>query len=141
MTNKLSIFNQMRPLSVGFDDMFDHFEKIFDQPMLSSNYPPYNIVKTNKGYNIEIALAGFSKSDVNIFVENGIITIESKSENKSKDNTEVLHKGISKRYFKRQFSIADDIKVNEAELKDGMLTILLEKIIPEDKKLKNIKIK
>ncbi len=141
MTNKLSIFNQMRPLSVGFDDMFDHFEKIFDQPMLSSNYPPYNIVKTNKGYNIEIALAGFSKSDVNIFVENGIITIESKSENKSKDNTEVLHKGISKRYFKRQFSISDDIKVNEAELKDGMLTILLEKIIPEDKKLKNIKIK
>jgi molecular chaperone IbpA len=131
----------MRPLSVGFDDMFDHFEKIFDQPMLSSNYPPYNIVKTNKGYNIEIALAGFSKSDVNIFVENGIITIESKSENKSKDNTEVLHKGISKRYFKRQFSISDDIKVNEAELKDGMLTILLEKIIPEDKKLKNIKIK
>lgn len=141
MTNKLSIFNQMRPLSVGFDDMFDHFEKIFDQPMLSSNYPPYNIIKTNKGYNIEIALAGFSKSDVNIFVENGIITIESKSENKSKDNTEVLHKGISKRYFKRQFSISDDIKVNEAELKDGMLTILLEKIIPEDKKLKNIKIK
>ena len=147
MTNKaISIFNQLRPLSVGFDDLFDHFESMFDGPSLSvgSNYPPYNIVKTSDNkFDVEVALAGFNKKDINVSVENGMLTIESKEDEKSKDDKdgEVLHKGISKRYFKRSFTIADDVEVNGAELKDGLLRVSMEKIVPESKKLKTITIK
>ena len=146
MTNKaLSIFNQLRPLSVGFDDVFDHFESMFDGPTLTigSNYPPYNIVKTGDNkFDIEVALAGFNKKDINVTSENGMLTIESKQEDKSEDKDgEVLHKGISKRYFKRSFTIADDVEIKGAVLKDGMLRVSMEKIIPEAKKLKTIDIK
>ena len=147
MTNKaISIFNQLRPLSVGFDDVFDHFESMFDGPSLSvgSNYPPYNIVKTSDNkFDVEVALAGFNKKDINVSVENGMLTIESKEDEKSKDDKdgEVLHKGISKRYFKRSFTIADDVEVKGAELKDGLLRVSMEKIVPESKKLKTITIK
>ena len=122
MTN-LSIFNQLRPFSVGFDDMFDHFDSMVS--MGTSNYPPYNIVKTDKNnYDVEIALAGFNKKDISVEVENGI-----------------LHKGISKRYFKKQFTIAKDVKVNGAELKDGLLKVSMERIVPEAMKLKKITVK
>ena len=148
MTNKaLSIFNQLRPLSVGFDDMFNHFESMFDHQFDTlnvSNYPPYNIVKVDKSkFDVEAALAGFNKKDISVSVENGMLTIESKQEEKLKDKEdgEVLHKGISKRYFKRSFTIADDVKVNGAELKDGLLRVSMEKIVPEEKKLKTINIK
>ena len=144
MTNKaLSIFNQLRPLSVGFDDVFDHFESMFDYDTVNvSNYPPYNIVKTGDNkYDVEVALAGFNKKDINVSVENGMLTIESK-EDKSKDKDgEVIHKGISKRYFKKSFTISDDVEVKGAELKDGMLRVSMEKIIPEAKKLRTIDIK
>ena len=147
MTNKaLSIFNQLRPLSVGFDDVFDHFESMFDHNFSTinvSNYPPYNIVKTGDNkFDIEVALAGFNKKDINVTSENGMLTIESKQEDKSKDKDgEVLHKGISKRYFKKSFTIADDVEIKGAELKDGMLRVSMEKIVPEAKKLKTIEIK
>ena len=145
MTNSkaLSIFNQLRPLSVGFDDVFDHFESMFDYDTINiSNYPPYNIVKTGDNkYDVEVALAGFNKKDINVSVENGMLTIESK-EDKSKDKDgEVIHKGISKRYFKKSFTISDDVEVKGAELKDGMLRVSMEKIIPEAKKLRTIDIK
>ena len=144
MTNKaLSIFNQLRPLSVGFDDVFDHFESMFDYDTVNvSNYPPYNIVKTGDNkYDVEVALAGFNKKDINVSVENGMLTIESK-EDKSKDKDgEVIHKGISKRYFKKSFTISDDVEVKGAELKDGMVRESMEKIIPEAKKLRTIDIK
>ena len=145
MTNKaLSIFNQLRPLSVGFDDVFDHFESMFDGPTLvGTNYPPYNIVKTGDNkFDIEVALAGFNKKDINVTSENSMLTIESKQEDKSEDKDgEVLHKGISKRYFKKSFTIADDVEIKGAELKDGMLRVSMEKIVPEAKKLKTINIK
>ena len=146
MTNKaLSIFNQLRPLSVGFDDVFDHFESMFDGPTITigSNYPPYNIVKTGDNkFDIEVALAGFNKKDIDVTSENGMLTIESKQEDKSEDKDgEVLHKGISKRYFKKSFTIADDVEIKGAELKDGMLRVSMEKIVPEAKKLKTIEIK
>ena len=149
MTNKaLSIFNQLRPLSVGFDDMFDHFESMFDIPTV--NYPPYNLVKTGDNkFDIEIALAGFNKKDIDVSVENGLLTIESKVKSVVNDSVgadaskdeEMIHKGISKRYFKRSFTIADDVEIKGAELKDGLLSINMEKIVPESKKLKTIEIK
>ena len=152
MTNKaLSIFNKLRPVSVGFDSMFNHFESMFDDdffnltPALTNNYPPYNIVKSGKNkYHIEVALAGFNKKDINVNVEDGMLTIESvksKEEKEVEDNDGVLHKGISKRYFKRSFSIANDVEVKGAELKDGLLRVSMEKIIPDSKKLKTIDVK
>ena len=141
MTN-LSIFNQLRPFSVGFDDMFDHFDSMVS--MAPRNYPPYNIVKTdNNNYNVEIALAGFNKKDITVEVENGILTIESVKDksDKDEDTLGVLHKGISKRYFKKQFTIAKDVKVNGAELKDGLLKVSMERIVPEAMKLKKITVK
>jgi len=153
MTNKaLSIFNQLRPLSVGFDDVFDHFESMFDGPSISigSNYPPYNIVKTGHNkFDIEVALAGFNKKDIDVTSENGVLTIESKVKSVMNDSVgadakkdeEMIHKGISKRYFKKSFTIADDIEIKGAELKDGMLRVSMEKIVPEAKKLKTIEIK
>ena len=148
MTNKaLSIFNQLRPVTVGFDNVFDHFERMMDDhnfnEMVRYNYPPYNIVKTgNFTYNIELALAGFSKKDIEINMEDGILNIKSVVEaTKDKDEDGVIHKGIAKRYFSKSFTIAEDVEVKGAELKDGLLKVSLERIVPESKKPRTIDIK
>tara|TARA_B100001245_G_scaffold216735_1_gene184739 strand:+ start:325 stop:774 length:450 start_codon:yes stop_codon:yes gene_type:complete len=149
MTNKaLSIFNRLRPVSVGFDSIFDHFGSMWDDDFISDiqpSYPPYNIVKSGKNtYDIEVALAGFNKKDINVEVENGMLTIQSvkdESEKEVEDNDGVLHRGISKRMFKRSFTIANDVKVKGAELKDGLLKVSMEKIVPEEMKLKTIQVK
>ena len=147
MNKALSIFNQLRPLSVGFDDVFDTFESFFDSDLRipTINYPPYNIVKTGKNaYNIEVALAGFNKKDIDVSVEDGILTIESKMSDKDESKDEdgnTIYKGISKRYFKRSFTIANDVEIKGAELKDGLLKVSMEKIVPESKKLRTIDIK
>mgnify|MGYP001227728961 CR=1 FL=1 len=148
MTSKdLSIFNSLRPFSIGFDDMFDQFENMLGNGAmtLQSNYPPYNIRKTGKeNYAIEVALAGFSKNDVEVEFEDNLLTVKTKQVNKSDDKSldgEIIHKGISQRQFARSFTIADDIKVSGAELKDGLLTISCERIVPEHKKKKLIQIK
>ncbi len=148
MTSKdLSIFNSLRPFSIGFDDMFDQFENMLGNGGLSmqSNYPPYNIRRTGQDkYSIEVALAGFSKNDVEVEFEDNLLTVRTKqvdkSENKN-DDGEIIHKGISQRHFARSFTIADDVKVNGAQLKDGLLTIACERIVPEHKKRKLIEIK
>ena len=148
MTSKdLSIFNSLRPFSIGFDDMFDQFESMLGNGgmTMQSNYPPYNIRKTGKdNYSIEVALAGFNKKDVEVEFEDNILTVRTKQLNKSEDQSvdgEIIHKGISQRQFARSFTIADDVKVNEAELKDGLLTIACERILPDHKKKRLIDIK
>ena len=148
MTSKdLSIFNTLRPFSIGFDDMFDQFESMLGNGGLTmqSNYPPYNIRKTGKdNYAIEVALAGFNKNDVEVEFEDNLLTVRTKVVDKSNEkteNSEIIHKGISQRQFARSFTIADDVRVNGAQLKDGLLTVSCERIIPEHKKRKLIEIK
>jgi len=148
MTSRdLSIFNTLRPFSIGFDDMFDQFENMLGNGGLTmqSNYPPYNIRKTGKdNYSIEVALAGFNKNDVEVEFEDNLLTVRTKQVNKldEKSNSDkIIHKGISQRQFARSFTIAEDVKVNGAELKDGLLTIACERIVPEYKKKKLIEIK
>ena len=100
-------------------------------------------MKTDKNkYDIEIALAGYSKKDIEVNLEEGVLSIKSKKEEKedTKDG-EVLHKGIAKRYFSKSFTIADDVEVKGAELKDGLLKVSMERIIPDHKKPRNIAIK
>ena len=91
MTSKdLSIFNSLRPFSIGFDDMFDQFENMLGNGSLTmqSNYPPYNIRKTGKdNYAIEVALAGFNKNDVEVEFEDNLLTVSTKQVNKSENNS------------------------------------------------------
>ena len=150
MTNNkaLSIFNQLRPVTVGFDNVFDHFESMFDEGMFrmptATNFPPYNIVKTGEyTYDVELALAGFSKDDIEVHYENNMLTVKSKQKDKSeaKDVDGMLHRGISKRWFSKAFTIADDVEVKGAELKDGLLKVSMERIIPEGKKARTIEVK
>ena len=141
MTSKdLSIFNSLKPFSIGFDDMFDQFESMLGNGgLVQNNYPPYNIRKVgNEKYAIELAIAGFNKNDVEIEYEDKLLTVKTKKNQKTveKDSNEMIHRGISQRSFSRSFTIADDVEVKGADLKDGLLTISCEKIIPEQKKKK-----
>ena len=111
---------------------------------IQGNYPPYNIRKAGKDkYAIEVAVAGFNKNDVEVEYEDNLLTVKTKDVKRTeeKEGDEVIHRGISQRSFARSFTIADDVKVNGAELKDGLLTISCEKIIPEIKKKRLIEIK
>ena len=145
MTRNLSIFNQLRPVTVGFDNMFDHFESMFDGDVFNIpqvNFPPYNIVKTGDyTYDVELALAGFSKDDITVDYADNILSVKSIKKDEKKEEEGVLHRGISKRMFSKSFTIADDVEVKGAELKDGLLKISMERIIPEGKKPRSIDIK
>ena len=139
---RLSIWNDLRPFSVGFDDLFNHFNNTLEYTVKQpTSYPPYNINKIDDlNYQIEMALAGFNRNDIEIKSALSQLTIKS-VENDDKEEKETLHRGISKRKFSRTFTLAEDIKVNGAELKDGMLLVDLEKIVPEEKKPRTIDIK
>ena len=130
---------KMMGFSVGFDSIFDRF---FDMDTTrDSGYPPYNIRKINEAqYVIEIALAGFSKDDIEIEVTEGNLAVRSKKEEETNGDDSFVHKGIAKRSFLRSWTLSDDIIVKGADLKDGMLIINLEKVIPDEKKPRLIQI-
>ena len=143
MVNRtLSIWNDLRPYAVGFDSLFDHFNNTLEYTVKQqTSYPPYNINKIDDlNYQVEMALAGFGKDYIEIKYADNQLTIKS-VDSDDKDEKDVIHRGISKRKFSRSFTLAEDIKVNGAELKDGMLLVELEKIVPEEKKPRIIKIK
>ena len=133
-------FNQLTPYAVGFDRQFNRLNDYVSHQQTSTGFPPYNIQKiTDETYTIEMALAGFSKEDIEVEVAQGVLTIRSMKENT--DDEATVHRGISYRKFDRKFTLADDIVVNDAKLENGLLTITLEQIIPEEKKPKLIQIK
>ena len=147
-----SIFKQLRPVSIGFDNLFDHFENILDGDDYfctnRSNFPFYNLVKTgNSTYDIEIALAGYDKKDILVMYEDNLLRVGSNvgdpddSSDQEKPKKGTIHKGIAKRYFSKVFTIANDVEIKGAELKNGLLKISLEKIVPEGKKPKTIAVK
>ena len=147
--NKLpSIFKQLRPVSIGFDNIFDHFENFFDDAQdfhgsLTSSFPFYNIVKKEDNkFDIEVALAGYDKKDISVEYAENLLHIKSIKETKSeKDKDGVIHQGIAKRYFSKTFTISDDVEIEGAELKNGLLKVSLHQIVPEGKKPKKIDIK
>jgi molecular chaperone IbpA len=126
---------------VGFDRLFDTFETRFAN-QLSTNYPPHNIIKTDDThYQIEIAIAGFKKHEVTIEVEQDMLTVRGDSETSNDSpSKQYLHRGLSSRNFVRSWQLAEHMIVNGAEIKDGILTISLEYIIPEEKKARVIDI-
>ena len=143
-TNKaLSLFdnlNQLTPYAVGFDRVFDQLQNYAVNNSQSTGFPPYNIRKGGDyTYAIEMALAGFSKKDIEIEVKEGLLTVRSIKENDENDSD--IYRGISYRKFNRKFTLADDIVVNDASLENGMLEITLERIVPEAKKPRIIEVK
>ena len=145
MTRNLSVWNSLRPFSVGFDSIFDEFDRMLESTeRYSSNYPPYNIKRVNdNNYSIEVALAGYSKDDIEVELKDNTLTVRNNNKDKiiNEEGNGVIHKGISTRQFERSFTISEDIKVKDAELKNGLLTIDLERIIPDEKKPRLIDIK
>ena len=143
----MCIRDRLRPVTVGFDSVFDNFERMFSDDFFStpSNYPAYNIVKTKDNhYDVEVALAGFNKKDIKVSYADGQLSIESAKQDKTKEKDEngnIIHRGIAKRYFKKSFSVADNCEVKDAELKDGLLRVSLERLIPEAQKPRVIDIK
>ena len=136
-------YNHMTPYAVGFDRTFDRLFDYVTHQAESTGFPPYNIQKTEDyKFEIEMAVAGFGKSDIEVEVAEGVLTVKStKDKDTGSTDEHTLYKGISQRNFTRKFTLADDIVVNGAELKDGMLTISLERIVPEEKKPQLITIK
>ena len=136
-------FNTVTPYAVGFDRQFDRLWDYATHQAESSGFPPYNIQKTEDfKFEIEMALAGFDKKDISVEVAEGVLTIKSiKDKDTGATDEFTLYKGISKRNFTRKFTLADDIVVNDAKLENGMLTISLERIIPEEKKPRQITVK
>ena len=132
-------FNQLTPYAVGFERQFNRLNDYVAHQQTSTGFPPYNIRKDGDlNHVIEMALAGFSKDDIEVEVAQGVLTIRSMKENTDDDSN--VYRGISYRKFNRKFTLADDIVVNNAKLENGLLTISLEQIIPEEKKPKLIKI-
>jgi len=129
---------------VGFDSIFEEFDRVLESTeRYNSNYPPYNIRKINENdYKIEVALAGYSKDDIELELKDSTLTVRNKAKEKivNEDSNGVIHKGISTRQFERAFTISEDIKVKNAELNNGLLNIDLERIVPEEKRARLIDI-
>ena len=138
--NLIDNWNQLTPYAVGFDRVFDTLNRYVDNNVTSAGFPPYNIRKDGD-YNhvIEMALAGFGKKDIEVKVTENTLSIRSIKENSEDDTTQ--YRGISYRKFERTFTLADDIVVNDAKLENGMLTIDLERVVPEEKKPRLISVK
>ena len=144
MTRNLSVWNSLKPFSVGFDSIFEEFDRMLESTeRYNSNYPPYNICKlSDNDYKIEVALAGYSRDDIEIELKDNTLTVRNKTKEKvvNDESNGVIHKGISTRQFERSFTISEDIKVKNADLKNGLLSIDLERIVPEEKKPRLINI-
>ena len=143
--NQLVNWEPFKPFSVGFDNLFDDFDRMLSFNSASINhYPPYNIRKINDtDYVIELAVAGFGKKDIEVKSQENTLTIKSKDKKEEvlDEDENILHRGISQRSFTRSFTVAEDVVVKGADLKDGLLSVKLERIIPDEKKPKIIDIK
>tara|TARA_B100000674_G_scaffold287186_1_gene237691 strand:+ start:163 stop:612 length:450 start_codon:yes stop_codon:yes gene_type:complete len=128
--------------SVGFDDFDRLFDSVFSTNNKSTSYPPYNIVKHDKNiYQITMAVAGFDQSQINISQEGNLLTVKGDmGSDKENDEREFLYRGIANRNFERKFELADTVKVVKADLKNGLLSIDLEREIPDHQKPRKIEI-
>jgi|TARA_B100000586_G_scaffold124490_1_gene89876 molecular chaperone IbpA len=125
--------------SVGFDVFDNIFDSVFNLNESNTSYPPYNILKSDNNYTISLAIAGFSKDEVDISIQENELVIKGVA--KDQDNKiEFLHRGIAGRNFERKFRLADTIKVSDASYENGLLSIYLEREIPDHQKPRKIEI-
>jgi len=130
MTNTYT-WDVYTPFNVGLENVFNRLDAMSGH---NTSYPPYNIIKNdNANYEIEVALAGFKSDEIEISTEQNILRVASKVEKRDSER-EYIHKGLSKRSFSHSWQLADDVRVSSVDFADGLLTISLEKIIPEHQK-------
>ena len=137
------VFNRsaLDPHFVGFDSLFDRLNSHY-QLHTTANFPPYNIRKLEENkWQVELALAGYAKKDLEISTVEGNLVVKTKDSDSSSVDEQLIHRGISQRKFTRTFAMADDSVVNRAKMDNGMLYIEVERIVPEEKKPKIIEIK
>lgn len=148
MTRELTLrtldIPSIHKFGIGFDNILDELMRVNAQ-QVNTNYPPYNIVKRSEdAFAIELAVAGFREGDISIILEKNVLTIEGSQEIKVYEGDqlepEYLHRGISARSFVRPFTLADHVKVIGAKAENGILTIELERQVPEEQKPKTVAI-
>jgi molecular chaperone IbpA len=135
-----SLHTQLHRHAVGFDSLFEQLNRTFANSKTEGNYPPHNVVKLDDThYVIELAVAGFNESEIDVELKENVLTVRGDQEKDDKE-IEYLHKGISTRNFVRTFPLAEHIEVRGASVKNGILAIALEQVVPEEDKPKKIQI-
>ena len=135
--------NQLHRQTIGFDQVFETLNRTFANSKSDGNYPPHNIVqRDDTHYVVEVAVAGFAESEINVELADNVLTVTGE---KVKDLTtpsdpKYLHQGISNRNFVRDFTLADNVEVRGAVVENGILSVQLELVVPEEKKPKSIAI-
>ena len=125
---------------IGFDSVLDELLRVSSGPV-ASNYPPHNVIKTGDNtVTIEMAVAGFDDGEVSISLENNVLTVQGSQLQNEPVNYEYLHRGLSSRDFEQNFRLAEHVEVKDATIKNGILTVLLERDVPEEKKPRSIAI-
>jgi len=126
--NLPELMDKINKNSIGLDDYFNNF---FSSDFPQSNYPPYNLIQLNNHESkLEIALAGFKKDELKVYTEFGKLYVKGRKEESEEDGT-FVHKGLAQRSFERVWTVTDDTKVGSVEFVDGLLTVELNKIVPE----------
>ena len=127
--------------TVGLDRLFDRITSQIDAANPTSNYPPYDIVKTGEDrYEIRVAAAGFRQGEINVEFHEGRLTVTGQHDGNTLDDAEYLHHGISGRNWVRSWTLAEYVEVRAANMRDGILTVQLERVVPETLKPKKIEI-
>jgi molecular chaperone IbpA len=130
----------LAPHFVGFDSLFDRLNEHY-QLHTPTNFPPYNIRKLEENkWQVEVALAGYDKKDIEVKTIEGNLIVATVDNEKDTEDSELVHRGISQRKFSRTWSMADDAVVQEAKMEQGMLYVKIERVVPDEKKPKLIKI-
>ncbi len=131
---------QLHKFGIGFDSMFNDLERIM-QVQSNSNYPPHNVIKTGDDtVTIEVAVAGFREGEIDISLDKRVLTISGAKKTEEKTDWDYLHRGISSRDFRQNFTLAEHVEVRSASIRDGILSVNLERVIPEEARPKSIAI-
>ena len=129
-----AIFNAANRYSIGFDDLFERFYA-YGTGTPKGQYPPYNIVKESaEKWRLELALAGWSADQVEVSTEQNVLLVKSKEQDPSTKEEQYVHRGVASRTFARGFNLSDDVELGKVSFVNGMLTIELQKVIPEHQK-------
>jgi molecular chaperone IbpA len=129
-----------RRSTVGFDRLFDAMEKNFRVDAQDS-YPSFDIVRTGaESYRITLAVAGFTSDEIDITAQQNQLVISGEKRETDEEGVDFVHRGIATRAFERRFQLADFVEVKKASYKDGLLSISLERVVPEAMKPRKVEI-
>ena len=131
---------QIHKFGIGFDSLFNDLERVM-QVSGTSNYPPHNVIKTGEEtVTIEVAVAGFEEGEIDISVDKRVLTITGARKREEQTEHEYLHRGISSRDFRHSFTLAEHVEIKSAVIRNGILSVHLEREVPEEAKPKSIAI-